>query len=244
MNRVIIVQARMTSTRLPGKVMMDLAGRPMLSQQLRRLKRCRRADEIVVATTLNESDRSILLVAQAEGVRWFRGSEHDVLSRYLGAACESKADVVVRITSDCPLIDPEMTDLVIQELESHPTDSDYAANIIQRTYPRGLETEAFFRDILERLGRLATSAPAREHVTHFLLKEHPELFVVRSVTDSENNSDLRWTVDTEEDMAMIRRVYEQLGLADQQLSYRKVLAYARSHPSLAAMNVHVPQKSI
>src|SRR6266849_2137746 len=111
--RVIIVQARMTSTRLPGKVLMNLAGRPMLAQQIRRLKRCREADEIVIATTTNASDDPIITVAEREGVRWFRGSEHDVLSRYVGAAHEARAEVVARITADCPLIDPEQTDAVI-----------------------------------------------------------------------------------------------------------------------------------
>src|SRR4051794_35183830 len=107
MKRVIIVQARMTSSRLPGKVLMELADRPMLSQQIRRLKNCREMDEIVIATTINATDDPVVELADAEGLRWFRGSESDVLSRYVGAAHEAKAEIVIRITVDCPLIDPE-----------------------------------------------------------------------------------------------------------------------------------------
>src|SRR5215204_5835271 len=113
MRRVIIVQARMTSTRLPGKVLADLAGRPMLLRQLERLARCRQVDDIVVATTTQPTDEPVLRVCDAAGVRWFRGDEHDVLGRYLGAAREAAADLIVRITSDCPLIDPAEADRVV-----------------------------------------------------------------------------------------------------------------------------------
>jgi spore coat polysaccharide biosynthesis protein SpsF len=244
MKRVIIVQARMTSTRLPGKILMDLAGRPMLAQQVRRLKRCQLADEIVIATTNNSGDDPVIQVARAEGVRWYRGSEEDVLSRYVGAARESHAEVVVRVTSDCPLIDPEESDSVIGELTARGGDCDYASNVIRRSFPRGLDTEAFFRDALERSDRLAKSIPAREHVTYFMLMERPDLFVRHSVEDSEDNSDLRWTVDTAEDLAMVRRLYDELGLAQTELSYRDVLSYVRRNSEIAQMNQKVIQKSL
>ena len=244
MKRVIIVQARMTSTRLPGKVLMNLAGRPMLAQQLRRLKKCQRADEVVVATTTNTTDDPVVALADSEGIRWFRGSEQDVLSRYLGAARESKADIVVRITADCPLIDPKQTDRVIHELESHATECDYAANTIERTFPRGMDTEALFGDTLERLDRLGHSQPAREHVTFFLLEERPDLFLIRSVTDTEDNADLRWTVDTMEDMTMVRRIYQELSLNERWLPYASVLEYVRAHPDVAVMNADIQQKIV
>ncbi|MBZ5647592.1 MAG: glycosyltransferase family protein [Acidobacteriia bacterium] len=244
MKTAIIIQTRMTSTRLPGKVLMELAGRPMLAQQLRRLKACRSADEIVVATTTNKTDDPVVALAEKEGVRWFRGSEDDVLSRYAGAAREAEADIVVRITSDCPLIDAEVTDRVIAELKTHAGECDYAHNIIPRTYPRGLDTEAMFRDTLERMQRMAVSAAAREHVTHFLLEERPKLFVTRGVTDTEDNSDLRWTVDTADDLAMVRRIYEGLGLGERLAPYREILRYVRAHPEIAAMNAHVQQKLV
>lgn len=244
MKTVIIIQTRMTSTRLPGKVLMDLAGRPMLAQQLRRVKACREADEIVVATTTNRTDDPVVAAAEKAGVRWFRGSEDDVLGRYAEAARESKADVVVRITSDCPLIDPQVSDRVIAELKAHAGECDYAHNIDPRTFPRGLDTEVFFRDTLERLDRLSHSQAAREHVTHFLLEERPELFVTRAVADREDNSDLRWTVDTAEDLAMVREVYAGLGLGDRLASYPEVLAFVRKHPEIAAINAAVRQKTV
>lgn len=143
MKRVIIVQARITSTRLPGKVLMDVAGRPMLSQQLRRLKQCRMADDIVIATTTNRGDGRIVDLARQEGVGWFCGSESDVLARFVGAARQTQADAIVRVTADCPLIDPHVTDRVIGELIGHASECDYASNILQRTFPKGLDVEAF-----------------------------------------------------------------------------------------------------
>lgn len=249
MRRVIVVQARMTSTRLPGKVLMDLAGRPMLVQQLRRLKRCRQAEEIVVATTTNAADDPVVAVAQAEGVRWFRGSEADVLSRYVGAAREAKAEVVVRITADCPLIDPEESDCVIEALIRHPEACDYASNVHapygeRRTFPLGLDTEAFYADTLERIYRLVRSPVAREHVTVFIWKERPDLFLTRLVTDAEDNSDLRWTVDELRDLEMVRRLYETLGLGERPVGYRELLADVRAHPEMAALNAGVVQRGV
>lgn len=230
MKRVVIIQARTTSTRLPGKVLMDLGGRPMLVQQLRRLARCQRVDDIVVATTVNGSDDPVTALADAAGIRWFRGSEHDVLSRYVGAAREVAADIIVRVTADCPLIDPGETDRVIAELEAHVGECDYASNILRRTFPRGLDTEALCRDTLERTARLANQAEFREHVTLFIYQGRPDLFLMRSVTDAQDNSDLRWTVDTNDDLTLVRRLYAELHLNDHVLPYRQILEHVRRKP--------------
>jgi spore coat polysaccharide biosynthesis protein SpsF len=205
----------------------------MLAQQLRRLRRCREADEIVVATTVNAADDPVVALAEGEGVRWHRGSEHDVLGRYAAAAAESRADVVVRVTADCPLIDPEVTDRVIAELSGHAQECDYASNVLPRTFPRGLDTEALFHDVLVRVDRLARSAAAREHVTLFVAVERPELFARRNVADAEDHSDLRWTVDTAEDLAGVRAIYEGLGLSDRFLPYPEILAWVRARTSTA-----------
>lgn len=242
MRRVVIVQARIASTRLPGKVLMDLAGRPMLAQQLRRLRRCRRADEVVVAATVSPADDAIQALAESEGLRCHRGSSDDVLSRYVGAAREAAADIVVRVTSDCPLIDPGETDRVIAALEEGGASLDYASNVVRRTFPRGLDTEALTSEALARMDRLASSPAAREHVTLFLRNERPDLFRVRSVTDAQDNSDLRWTVDTAADLEMVRRLYAALDLGANPAPYAAVLAYVRKHPELAALNAGVPQK--
>lgn len=239
MRRVIIVQARMTSTRLPSKVLMDLAGRPMLAQQLRRLKRCATADEIVLATTINATDDPVVALARQEAVSWFRGSEHDVLSRYVGAAREQRADVVVRVTADCPLIDPEVLDRVVNELTDHQSVCDYASNVEERTFPRGLDVEAFFFDTLLRADRMSRSVLAREHVTPLIYAEQPNLFLRRSVTDSRNGADLRWTVDTPADLQLVRTLYEHLGLETCMLNYGEMLAHVRAHPELTQMNAGI-----
>jgi spore coat polysaccharide biosynthesis protein SpsF len=242
MRRVVIVQARMTSTRLPGKVLADLAGRPMLAQQIRRIRECRRADDIVIATTTRDSDDAVVELARSEGVRWYRGDEQDVLARYVFAAREARADLVARVTADCPLLDPAETDRVIGELQEHAGQADYASNVIERTFPRGLDAEALFRDVLERVGRMASSAKAREHVTWYVNRERPELFVRRSVRDASSNADLRWTVDAPEDLDVVRRIYLGLGLGEVVRPYPEVLAYVRARPNLAAANRAVTQK--
>lgn len=233
MRRVIVVQARMTSTRLPGKVLMDVAGQPMLAQQLRRLKQCSLVDDMVVATTTHATDDPVAELAHREQVGCFRGSEQDVLARYLGAAREASADVVIRVTADCPLIDPQVTDRVIAELIDHATECDYASNILRRTYPRGLDVEAFFWDTLLRIDRLAQSVAAREHVTIVPRSEHPELFLCRSVEDNQNNADLRWTVDTVADLEFVRQLYAALNLRTRTASYPEILDYVRNHIELA-----------
>lgn len=226
----------MTSTRLPGKVLKEVGGQPMLKQQIRRLRQCRAVDEIMLATTTNSTDDPIVEFARNENVRCFRGSEQDVLSRYLGAAEQSKADVVVRSTSDCPLIDPEVTDSIIRELIDNAGECDYASNTEIRTFPRGLDVEAFFFDTLLRMTRLGKSAAAREHVTVFLRSEMPQLFLLRQITDAEDNSDLRLTVDTEADLKLIRRLYEELDLSSGVASYREIVAYLRGQPELIRIN--------
>ena len=237
--RVFIVQARMTSTRLPGKILMDLDGEPLLKRQLDRLKRCRTADEIVVACTTNAADEPIAALCLREHVGLFRGSEDDVLSRYLGAAREAKADLVVRVTSDCPLICPEVCDRVVESIG----DADYASNTMKRTYPRGLDTEAFTFAALEGTAADATSTPAREHVTWYMHTEARNRFRVRSIEDTVNHSALRWTVDVPEDLEAVRRLWMGLKLSEKSLGYRDILAYALAHPEIAALNVAVEQKN-
>jgi spore coat polysaccharide biosynthesis protein SpsF len=226
----------MSSTRLPGKVLMPVAGRPMLEQQLRRLRECRLASEIVVATTTNSADDAIAEIAWRQNVCVFRGSESDVLGRYLGAARKVCAEMVVRITADCPLIDAGVTDRVIGELKERSGCCDYASNVRERTWPRGLDVEAFFLDTLARMDRLGKSHQAREHVTVVARAERPELFLYHSVKDEQDNSDLRWTVDTAEDLRLVRTIYEELDLGERPRPYGEILAWVRSRNHLASIN--------
>jgi spore coat polysaccharide biosynthesis protein SpsF len=236
MKRVCLVQARMLSTRLPGKVLRDLSGRPMLLQQLERLKASRSIDEIVVATTKHESDDSIAKAGDEAGVRVFRGSEHDVLDRFIGAASEAHADVVVRVTADCPLIDPGTTDRVVDELTNNADACDYASNVEPRSFPRGLDVEALFLDTLLRIDRLARTTEEREHVTVTVRSDRGSLFLIRAIEDDVDNSDLRWTVDEERDFALVQRLYEELDLGRVVRPYAEILRHVRAYPELTQMN--------
>jgi spore coat polysaccharide biosynthesis protein SpsF len=227
MRRIAIIQARMTSTRLPGKVLMDLCGAPMLAQQLRRVRRCAKLDGVAIATTINLTDDPVVRLAAQEKVGCFRGSEADVLSRFLGAAHQERADIVVRLTADCPLIDAEVIDQVVGALEDNPG-VDYCSNVLERSYPRGLDAEAFLMSALERCDELGTTPGAREHVTTVIRLERPELFHTMSVRDTADNSDLRWTVDTPADLELIRHIYKGLNLAVQYRGYREVIARIRN----------------
>jgi spore coat polysaccharide biosynthesis protein SpsF len=239
MKRVVIVQARMTSTRLPGKILADLAGRPMLAQQIARIGKCRNVDEIVIATTTNATDDPVAALATDEKVGLFRGSEHDVLARYVGAAHAAHADVVVRITADCPLLDPGIVDRVIDCLLEEPC--DYASNTAVRTFPRGLDVEALHVDALLRTARLGTSQMAREHVTWFIHQDRPDLFLRRSVRDPVDNSDLRWTVDTPDDLELVRRIYQESPPGH---DYRALIEWLRTRPDLIRLNAHIAQSTV
>ncbi|MFT3694227.1 MAG: glycosyltransferase family protein [Kofleriaceae bacterium] len=237
MRTVAIVQARLGSSRLPGKVLLDLGGDTMLGRVVERLRAARTIDDIVIATTDKSSDDPVVTEAARLGVNVWRGPEQDVLARYVGAARNFYAGAVVRITSDCPLLDPETVDKVVNALRGAPC--DYASNVHVRTYPRGLDTEAFYLETLERIYRLATSAAAHEHVTAYLL-EKPDAFALRHVTSDTDDSDLRWTVDTEEDLALVRALYEA-GVAH--LPYREIVAAVRANPTLSRINANIHQKN-
>jgi spore coat polysaccharide biosynthesis protein SpsF len=225
---VVIVQARMTSTRLPGKILADVAGRPMLAQELTRLQAMAEASEVMVATTVLSTDDAVAELALGLGVRCFRGDEHDVLGRYEGAARDARADIVVRITADCPLIDAGEADRVVRALRDAPGGADYASNVMRRTFPRGLDVEALHRDVLDRTVRLATSRPGREHVTWFIREERPDLFERRSVTADTDDSDLQWSVDRPDDLERVRALFAALDLAAHPLPYADVVAHVRA----------------
>jgi spore coat polysaccharide biosynthesis protein SpsF len=226
----------MASTRLPGKVLRDIAGRPMLAQLLRRLQACGSLDDIVIATSVAPGDDPIAELGASERVRVYRGSEADVLGRILEAARASRADVVVRVTGDCPLIDPKVTDRVVEELTTNAHAADYASNVVRRTFPRGLDVEAMFLDTLVRVDRLAQTGAEREHVTITVRSEQPNLFLTRSVEAEKDNSDLRWTVDQEADLELVGRLYKELGLGERIVPYEVVVEHVRQYPELANMN--------
>jgi spore coat polysaccharide biosynthesis protein SpsF len=240
MKIVAIVQARMGSTRLPGKVLMDLGGETVLARVFGRLRRAIMIDEIVVATTDCKVDDAVVRECQRLDVSCFRGAEDDVLDRYYQAARMFAAEVVVRITSDCPAIDPGLVDETIRTFQLQC--GTYCSNSFRRTYPRGLDTEVFTIRALEQAWRHAREPYEREHVTPYFY-EHPELFRLVSHQGQIDYSQHRWTLDTEEDLELLRAIYARFGNKDD-FSWGEVIQLMEREPELAELNSHVIQKTL
>lgn len=239
MKILLIVQARMTSTRLPGKVLLPLAGEPMLTRLIERLRRVQRADGIVIATTTNATDDPIAALCDTLGMPCHRGSEHDVLSRYADAARLHGADAVMRITSDCPLIHPALIDQVIAVYAEG--DSDYVSNMLHPTWPYGMAVEVFSAAALQQAHTEATQPAEREHVTPFIYW-HPERYRLRNVESPVNLSHHRWTVDTPEDYELVRRLFETLHPINPEFTQADILTLLDAHPDWMTLNQHVQQK--
>jgi spore coat polysaccharide biosynthesis protein SpsF len=236
---VAIIQARMGSTRLPGKVLKDLCGETVLARVVNRTRRATLLQEVVVATSVQPADDAIVQECGRLSVACFRGDEADVLDRYYRAAEKFSADAIVRITSDCPLIDPEVSDKTIRAfLDQHP---DYASNVLQRSYPRGLDTEVMTFAALQSAQREARDPYQREHVTPFLY-QHPDRFRLVSVTGDRDYSHYRWTLDTREDLEFLRAVYARRAETSDP-AWQDVLRILEEEPDLAAINEHVKQKT-
>ena len=212
MRVLAIVQARMGSTRLPGKALLPLAGRPMLAHVLTRAKAIPGVDQVVLATTTRAEDDPLIALADSLEVPWLRGPSDDVLGRFLLALDAHPAEIVVRITGDCPLLDPAVSGLVLAEylrLEAEGQPVAYCSNCHPRTWPDGLDTEVVSAAALRRAGRDATAPADREHVTTYIA-ERPCLFTAHNVSKAGRNmSGIRWTVDTEADLDRVTRHFKQ-----------------------------------
>lgn len=238
MKVVGIIQARMSSTRLPGKVLRDIGGRTMLARVVRRVRRATLLDKVIVATTTNPVDDAIVAECGRLGVPVFRGDESDVLDRYYRVAEVCGAEAVSRITSDCPLIDPEVIDCVIDTFLDGTFEC--ASNTIVRTYPRGLDVSVMTMTALGRAWREADEPHQREHVTPYI-NSHPDLFWLHAVRGEGDYSDHRWTVDTPEDLEFVRAVYACLDNSDT-FGWREVLGVLNQEPELMDLNRHIRQK--
>jgi glutamate-1-semialdehyde 2,1-aminomutase len=234
MKTVAIVQARMGSTRLPNKVMKPISGIPMIELLLSRLSKSKQIDEIVLATSTDERNAHLVEHVQQLGYTCVRGSETDVLDRYLVAARQAQADVVVRITGDCPLIDPTLVDEVICKFKAESV--DYLSNIAPASYPDGLDTEVFTVQALERAGRESQDPFDREHVTPHLRK--PGLYKVGAMRHGEDLSGLRWTVDEPADFQVVSQVFSHFA-PNIHFSWTDVLSLQRSDPALFAPNHNI-----
>ncbi len=245
MTTVCVIQARMGSSRLPGKVLMDLTpGETILERVVQRLRRAETVDRIIVATTRDQGDDAIEQACHGLAVECVRGDTFDVLDRYVQAvATVEDADVVVRVTADCPFVDPEIVDSLVRTLRADQV--DFIANRLppphERTYPVGLDVEVCTREALEEAGRRAEEPHQREHVMPYLY-EHPGDFRIRVVDLPEDLAMHRWTVDTPEDLEVVRKIAEAVG--PEPFSWRKVFDVTASDAGIEAMNAGQRQKLV
>lgn len=243
MKVVAIVQARMGSTRLPGKILKEVQGKTLLEIQLERLKQSTYIQQVILATTTQAQDDSVVNLCKQLKIDVYRGSEEDVLSRYYEAAMEFKANVIVRLTSDCPLIDPIIVDDVITTYLRQADSVDYVSNTLVRTYPRGLDVEVFSLQALKKANMEAILQRDREHVTSYLYS-NLDLFRIDQVKGEQDYSNYRWTVDTLEDFELIQLILNELYEENELFYMHDVVHLLTEHPEWNNINAHIEQKKI
>ncbi len=235
-----IVQARMGSSRLPGKVLREVLGFPLILLTLKRLEKSREIDKLILATSDKISDNPLHEIVKGEGFEVFRGDEENVLKRYRDCVLEHGGDIVVRVTGDCPLIDPDIVDNVISHYKMY--DYDYVRLDVPDTFIRGFDVEVFSREALDKAFELAKEDRDFEHVTAYMY-HHPELFSIGKVRgESLFNKSYRLCVDTIEDFQLISKVYEHFG--DIYVSAGDVVKFLDNNPDIAAINSEVVQKHV
>jgi len=240
---VCIIEARFASTRLPGKVLKPILGEPMLARLIERLRRARRIDGLVVATSTSSADDAVADVGVRAGAETFRGSEDDVLARVVGAARANNADIIAEVTGDCPLHDPAIVDAVVADYLNGG--ADFVSNIHPYTTPRGTDVRVFSADALAEIERTSNDPADREHVSlHFW--EHPEKYRLRNVSFDfpAKASRLRLTVDTPRDLELVTAIYEDLYPRNPEFTLADVMSLLERRPDLAAMNADVEQKAV
>lgn len=230
-----ILQARVSSTRLPGKVLKPLLGKPMLLRQVERLKRAGSIDRLIIATSVGPEDDALAALCLENELECFRGSLDDVLDRFYQAAKAVQPTHVMRLTGDCPLTDPDILDRLAELHLS--TGCDYSSTALEPSFPDGLDAELMTFVALEQAWREATLPSQREHVTPFLYN-HPERFAIRALKNDVDLSSLRWTVDEPSDFEFVTRVYEGLYPTHPTFGMRDVLAFLEEHQALTALNHH------
>jgi spore coat polysaccharide biosynthesis protein SpsF len=231
-----ILQARMSSSRLPGKVLLPILGEAMLQRQLERISPARKIDHLIVATSVGREDDAVAAFCFEKRVDCFRGDLENVLDRFYQAAKNYDAQTIVRLTGDCPLADSAIIDRAITIFESGKY--DYVSNTVERTYPVGLDVEVFSVEALEEAWREAVLPSEKEHVTRFIYT-HPEDFRIGQFKSERNLSDLRWTVDEPADYEFVMKIYERLYPADHNFTTEDVLNLLQKEPQLKAINAGV-----
>ncbi len=240
---VAVIQARLTSTRLPNKILLDLDGRPLLCHVFEKVKQAKMIDYIVMAIPDSSSNDALDTFIRKQNWNLFRGSEDDVLSRYYHASIQYQADLVVRITSDCPLVDSHTID---EAIKVHIRDgNDYTGVGIEGGFPRGLDVEVLNFESLKLAHHKALKRSEREHVTLFIY-ENPALFKIRFIQAIGilRRPDIRLTVDTEEDLLLVREIYSVLNCGGKSFSIKDVFDLIDGNPHLQSMNKHIVQKDV
>ena len=228
-----IIQARVSSSRLPGKVQKYILGKPMILHEIERLRKSKYIDQTVLATSREKSDDTLMGLCQENAIELFRGSLDDVLDRYYQCASLYQPEHIVRITGDCPLLDWNVVDAVIRK---HLTEkNDYTSNTLQVSYPDGLDVEVMRYDALEKAWNEAELPSEREHVTQYLIK-HPEFFKQGNLRYRQDLSVLRWTVDEPEDFQFVTKVYEALYRENAEFTMQDVLDLLNNQPELLKIN--------
>jgi spore coat polysaccharide biosynthesis protein SpsF len=242
-NTVAIIQGRMASSRLPGKILLDIAGKPMLAHVVERARRAKTVDLVVVATTTQPEDDAVEAYCRQNGIAISRGSLHDVLDRFYQAALAFRADVVVRLTADCPLVDPQLIDQVMEEFLR--TGVDFCCNRLpppfKRTYPIGLDVEVCTFQALECAWKEAKEPHEREHVMPYLY-DSPDRFMILRVDYEKDYGEMRWTVDTPQDLELVRQIFARLG-ENRAFTWLDVLELFKREPQLALINSQVKHKT-
>ncbi|MBI1888689.1 MAG: glycosyltransferase family protein [Candidatus Spechtbacteria bacterium] len=245
MNTHIIIQARMGSGRLPGKILKDLCGFPMLYHVIERCRKSKLAERVILATTVEAQDNSTADFCSNHGIDYMRGSENDVLSRYYETARKFHSSVIVRVTADCPLIDPLIIDSCIQKFKEEK-DVDYLSNVSVRTFPRGLDVEVFSFNALQRAYKEAKELYEREHVTPYIWENKKREFKIgESVrASSEYARNYRLTVDYPEDFELMKKIYEALYKEGTIIDAREAFVFLNHHPEIARINAHCEQRPV
>lgn len=235
-NIIGIIQARTDSTRLPNKAFKDIQGKPLILHVIERMQHAKLLDKIVLATTMRAIDTPLVDLVQAQGISVYRGECDDVLDRYFKAATQYHAQVIVRITGDCPLIDPHVIDTVVQVFLQHHY--EYVTNTLQPTYPDGLDVEVFSYETLTKAWKEAALASEREHVTAYI-RNHPEKFTQYDVKNPVDLSKLRWTVDHQEDLEFVREIFKRLYTKEKIFYMEDILTLLEEHPELQELNAGI-----
>lgn len=230
---IAILQARVSSTRLPSKVLLPILGKPMLIRQFERVKNCNSLDEIVIATSDSDLDNAIEDLCAKESITFFRGSLDDVLKRYYDAAVKFNADVIVRLTGDCPLTDPSLIDQIVSKFLS--SNFDYLSNCNPPTFPDGLDVEVFTFDALKAARIKALLPSHREHVTPYI-RNNKDIFRIGNFESKKDYSNFRWTVDEPEDFQLISKIYEYLYPINPSFSTKDIISLFGSRPELSSIN--------